>query len=77
MVKKLIRLSLGERQPLTREQLAANPLHHYIAWKKSREELLLAQVRGAEATDPAQQEQVARALNQSVLVIPIPCEVAE
>ncbi len=77
MVKKLIRLSLGERQPLTREQLAANPLHHYIAWKKSREDLLLAQVRGAEATDPAQQEQVARALNQSVLVIPIPCEVAE
>lgn len=77
MVKKLIRLSLGQRQPLTREQLAKNPLHHYIAWKKSREELLLAQVRGADAGDPAQLEQVSRALNQSVLVIPVPCEISE
>ena len=77
MAKKLIRLSLGDRQPLTREQLLKNPLHQFIAWKKSREDLLLSQVRGADAADASQQEQVSRALNQSVLVIPIPCEIEE
>jgi len=34
-------------------------------------------VRGADANDTSQLEQVSRALNQSVLVIPIPCEVPE
>lgn len=74
LARKLVRLSLGERQPLTREQLAANPRHQFVAWKKSREDLLVAEVRGA-APDPAGGEQLARALNQSVLVIPVPCEV--
>lgn len=77
MARKLIRLSLGDRQPLTREQLAKNPMHQYVAWKKGREDLLVSQVRGAEALDEAQREQVSRALNQSVLVIPIPCEIKE
>jgi len=77
MAKKLIRLSLGDRQPLTREQLARNPMHQYIAWKKGREDLLVSQVRGAEALDESQREQVSRTLNQSVLVIPVPCEIPE
>lgn len=77
MAHKLIRLSLGDRQPLTREQLLKHPLHQFVAWKKGREDLLLTQVRGAEAQDESQREQVARALNQSVLVIPIPCEIGE
>ncbi|HEY0137044.1 MAG TPA: hypothetical protein VGB85_23335 [Nannocystis sp.] len=77
MAKKLIRLSLGDRQPLTREQLAKNPMHQYIAWKKGREDLLVSQVRGAEALDDSQREQVSRTLNQSVLVIPVPCEIPE
>jgi len=77
MTRKLIRLSLGDRQPLTREDLLKNPLHQFIAWKKSREDLLVSQVRGADATDASQLEQVSRALNQSVLVIPIPCEIPE
>lgn len=76
MAQKLIRLSLGERQPLTREQLMKHPLHQFIAWKKGREDLLLTQVRG-ESQGEAQREQITRALNQSVLVIPIPCEVGE
>lgn len=77
MARKLIRLSLGDRQPLTREQLAKNPMHQFVAWKKAREDLLLSQVRGAEADDERQREQVSRALNQSVLVIPVPCEIAD
>ncbi len=77
MARKLIRLSLGDRQPLTREQLAKNAMHQYVAWKKGREDLLVSQVRGAEALDEAQREQVSRALNQSVLVIPIPCEIKD
>jgi len=75
MAKKLVRLSLGERQPLTREQLAANPRHQFVAWKKSREDLLVAEVRGEEPTDESKRDLLVRALNQSVLVIPVPCEV--
>lgn len=75
MAKKLVRLSLGERQPLTREQLAGNPRHQFVAWKKGREDLLVADVRGEASADPAKRELLARALNQSVLVVPVPCEV--
>ena len=77
MAKKLIRLSLGDRQPLTREQLAKNPMHQYIAWKVGPEDLLVSQVRGAEVQGEAQREQVSRTLNQSVLVVPVPCEIRE
>ena len=77
MAKKLIRLSLGDRQLLTREQLAKNPMHHYLAWKKGPEDLLVSQIRGAEVQGEAQREQVSRTLNQSVLVIPVPCEIRE
>lgn len=75
MAKKLVRLSLGERQPLTQEQLAANPRHQFVAWKKSREDLLVAEVRGEAQIDTSKREQLARVLNQSVLVVPVPCEV--
>lgn len=72
MAKKLVRLSLGERQPLTRELLAANPRHQFVAWKKEREALLVAEVRDAA---PADTGRLDRALNQSVLVVPVPCEI--
>jgi hypothetical protein len=75
LTKRLVRLSLGERQPLTREQLAGNPRHQFVAWRKSREDLLVAEVRGAAPPDAGKQELLARALNQSVLVVPVMCEV--
>lgn len=77
MAKKLVRLSLGERQPLTRAQLAANPKHQFVAWKKGREDLLVSEVRGEPASDEARLALLERTLNQSVLVVPVPCEAAK
>lgn len=75
MTRKLVRLSLGERQPLTRALLAANPRHQFVAWKKGREAMLVAEVRGEVEVDATREALLERALNQSVLVVPVPCEI--
>ncbi len=72
MSAKLIRLSIGEREPLTPEQLAAHPQHQFLAWKKSREDYFVREVFGTRVDQP---ETLGRALNQSVLVVPLPCVV--
>jgi hypothetical protein len=77
MARKLIRLAIGTSHPLRAELLARNPEHHFITWSKRQgDHLRDALARHRElGTDAA--ADLHRLLNQSVLVVPIPCALPE
>ena len=73
MARKLIRLAIGTSHPLRAELLARNPEHHVITWSRRQSEHLRDQLQRHTTLDPDTAAGLHRLLNQSVLVVPIPC----
>jgi hypothetical protein len=74
MARKLIRLAIGTSQPLRAELLARNPEHHFVTWSKRQGDRLRAAVLQHKSLPPDDAAGVHRLLNQSVLLVPIPCK---
>lgn len=77
MAGKLIRLAIGTSHPLRAEILARNPEHHYITWSKRQGERLRDAIVRHRDLGRDEAASVHRLLNQSVLVVPIPCALPE
>lgn len=73
MARKLIRLAIGTSHPLRAELLARNPEHHVITWSRRQSDHLRDQIQRNKLLDPDAATGLHRLLNQSVLVVPIPC----
>ena len=73
MARKLIRLAIGTSHPLRADLLARNPEHHVITWSRRQSEHLRDQIARHKNLDPESAAGLHRLLNQSVLVVPIPC----
>lgn len=72
---KFLTLAIGTSHPLDVAALARNPFHRYVAWSARATAELRGWVAEHARLDVATTEQMVRRLNQSVLVIPIPCEI--
>ncbi|MBL9104747.1 MAG: hypothetical protein JNL82_27635 [Myxococcales bacterium] len=77
--KKLVQLAVGDHQPLTADQLAAElPLHRIVAARPQKIDVIRGGLLHHTALDERAARDLERMLNQSVLVIPVPasCEQA-
>ncbi len=76
MARKLIRLAIGTSHPLRAEILARNREHHYVTWSKRQSDHLRDAINHHQTLDPDPDAaaNLHRVLNQSVLLVPIPCE---
>lgn len=77
MARKFIRLAIGTSHPLRAESLARNPEHHVITWSRRQSDHLRDQIQRHKALDTDAAAGLHRLLNQSVLVVPIPCTLPE
>ena len=73
MARKLIRLAIGTSHPLRAELLARNPEHHVITWSRRQSDHLRDSIARHRDLDPDTAAGLHRLLNQSVLLVPIPC----
>ncbi len=74
MNRKLIRLAIGTESPLRPEVIENNPEHHIISWTRQKTEQLRSQLKNHRELSPTAASELLRTLNQSVLVVPIPCK---
>lgn len=77
MARKLIRLAIGTSHPLRAEILARNPEHHYVTWSKRQGDHLRSAIARHQTLDPDAAANLHRLLNQSVLLVPIPCDLPD
>lgn len=77
MARKLIRLAIGTSHPLRAEILARNPEHHYITWSKRQGDHLRDAITRHRELTTDEAANIHRLLNQSVLLVPIPCALPE
>ncbi len=77
MARKLIRLAIGTSHPLRADILARNPEHHYVSWSKRQGDHMRDAIQRHKALEPAAAADLHRLLNQSVLLVPIPCALPE
>lgn len=75
--KKMITLAIGTASPLDPELLAKDEFHHFItASERSTRRLQDEVLRHASLTS-RQRLSLSRRINQSVLVVPVPCEIPD
>ena len=77
MARKLIRLAIGTSHPLRADILARNPEHHYVTWSKRQGDHMRDAIARHRDLAPAAAADLHRLLNQSVLLVPIPCALPE
>lgn len=77
MRDKLITLAIGTSNPLDPARLAGRPYHTFIAWRDQSSQELRAWIRGLDGLDAETARTLKRRLNQSVLVVPVPCDIPE
>ena len=77
MARKLIRLAIGTSHPLRAEILARNPEHHYVSWSRRQGDHMRDAIQRHRDLEPTAAADLHRLLNQSVLLVPIPCALPE
>lgn len=77
MERKLITLAIGTSHPLDPRLLMERVYHHFIAWSPQSTDKLRTWVRTHATLDSETSRALRRRLDQSVLVVPIPCEIPD
>jgi hypothetical protein len=75
--KKLITLAIGTSHPLDPEVLRLREYHRVVAWDAPTSRQLRDWIRDHASLDASRKAALRRRLDQSVLVIPIPCEIPD
>jgi hypothetical protein len=77
MRRKLITLAIGTANPLDAELLAKDEYHRYVTWSDRSTKLLREEVTKHANLSRRKKSDLHRRINQSVLVVPIPCEIPD